>query len=120
MESHFGALPLRKNLKPQLLPLVYPDQPIEVVEVRDRKQSATAIAFPTVPPQHPDWMALRLIQDVVSGLAGTFFGELRGRRSLAYTVFAGDASRDLAGAFVGYIASEASKEAEARQNEKVL
>jgi zinc protease len=114
-ERQFAALPSRQVRKPPVPPVVFPAGPLEVVEVRERKQSATAIAFPAVPPQHPDWIPLRLLQDVVSGLAGTFFAELRGRRSLAYTVFAGESSRELAGAFVGYIASEASKEKEARQ-----
>jgi zinc protease len=89
--------------------------PIEISELRDRKQSAIVAGFPTVTPTHPDWVTLRVLQDVTSGLSGTLFAELRGRRSLAYTVYAGDASHELAGAFVGYIASDASKESEARE-----
>jgi predicted Zn-dependent peptidase len=50
---------------------------------------------------------------VTSGLAGTFFAELRGNRSLAYTVFAREASRGEAGAFVGYLATGVDKETEA-------
>jgi zinc protease len=86
---------------------------IETIEYRDRRQSAIAIVFPTVPASHPDWPKLRLLGDVTSGLSGTFFAELRGKRSLAYTVFARDASRKEAGAFLAYLATEASKEAEA-------
>jgi zinc protease len=86
-----------------------------VSEVRNRKQTTIVVGFPTVPPSHTDWVTFRVIQDITSGLAGTFFAELRGKRSLAYTVFAGDSSRQYAGCFVGYIATEAAKEQEARE-----
>lgn len=115
MEGAFGSLPKSATLRrPVALPEVV-TATTEISEVRDRKQSAMAIGFPTVPPTHPDWITLRLIQNVCSGLSGILFAELRGRRSLAYTVYAGDASNMLAGAFVAYIATEASKEAEAKE-----
>jgi zinc protease len=88
---------------------------LDVVEYRLRKQSALAYAFPAVPRSHEDWLRLRLLRHVTSGLAGTFFAELRGRRSLAYTVFAGDFPQVAAGSFVAYMATEAGKEAEARE-----
>ncbi|HEY5610763.1 MAG TPA: pitrilysin family protein, partial [Thermoanaerobaculia bacterium] len=115
LESVFGLLPKSSALHPPIPTFVPPPARLEVVEVRDRRQSAIVIGFPTVPPQHPDWIVLRVIQDVASGLAGTFFIELRARRSLAYTVFAGASSRNLAGSFVAYIATDASKEEEARE-----
>ncbi len=113
--SHFGKLPKRTGSIPTTPKLTTPDSRIETVEYRERKQSAVAMAYPTVPMGHEDWPKLRLLQNVTSGLAGTFFGELRGKRSLAYTVFAGESSRRAAGLFLGYIASDASKEAEARK-----
>jgi len=115
MESSLGAIGRRPSRRPVVPPVLIPQARIEVTEYRDRKQSAVVVGFPSVPPRHPDWIVIRLIQDITSGLAGTFFAELRARRSLAYTVFAGDSSRDLAGAFVGYIASDASKESDAKE-----
>lgn len=115
MESSLGSIGPRPGRRPLVPPVMIPQARLEVIEHRDRKQSAVVVGFPTVPPKHPDWIVLRLIQDITSGLAGTFFAELRARRSLAYTVFAGDSSRDLAGTFVGYIASDASKEFEAKE-----
>jgi zinc protease len=115
MEALFGGLSKSETLRGAIPEVHPPEIQREVIEVREKKQTALVVGFPTVPPQHPDWIPLRLLQDVTSGLAGTFFAELRGRRSLAYTVFAGDSSRELAGAFVGYIATECSKELEARQ-----
>ena len=90
-----------------------PSAPTTVIESRDRMQSAIVVGFPSVPPAHDDWVPLKVLGSVTSGLAGTFFAELRGRRSLAYTVYAGEATRALGGAFVAYIASDAAKEQEA-------
>ncbi len=115
MEAAFGSLP--RATAPRR-PLPSPERitaATEISELRDKKQSAVAMGFATVPPSDPDWITLRLIQDICSGLAGTFFAELRGRRSLAYTVYAGDASNKLAGSFVAFIATEAAKEAEAKE-----
>ena len=73
------------------------------------------MGFPAVGPAHPDWHALRLLQSVTSaGLSGTFYRELRARRSLAYVVFARPQSYAQGGMFVGYLAGEASKEKGAR------
>jgi len=88
---------------------------LDVIEHRDRKQSALVYAFPGIARANPDWPRLRLLRYVTSGLAGTFFAELRGRRSLAYTVFATDAPNAHAGAFFAYIATDAAKEQEARE-----
>jgi zinc protease len=113
--ARFGTIGSTSTLRP-VVPAFEPvTARTEIAELRDRRQSAIVAGFPTVTPTHPDWIALRVLQDVVSGLSGTLFAELRGKRSLAYTVYAGDASHELAGAFVGYIASDASKESEARE-----
>jgi zinc protease len=112
-EAAFARLPARDIGPAAALPLQVPSARIETVEYRDRRQSAIVVLFPTVPASHPDWPKLRLIGNVTSGLAGTFFAELRGKRSLAYTVFATDASRKNAGAFLAYLATEAAKESEA-------
>jgi zinc protease len=115
MEASFGSLPKSEGLRRPVPAVERVTTTTEIVELRDKKQSGIAIAYATVPPVHPDWITLRVIQDICSGLAGTLFAELRGRRSLAYTVHAGDASNMLAGAFVAYIATEASKEQEAKE-----
>jgi len=112
-QQHFGALPASETAPRSPLPVQPPESRLETVEFRERKQSAIAVAYPTVPRNSPDWPKLRLLQNVTSGLAGTFFAELRGKRSLAYTVFAREASRQEAGVFVGYLATGTDKETEA-------
>jgi zinc protease len=57
----------------------------------------------------------QVLSNVASGLGGRLFEELRGRRSLAYTVAAYPLTRWLAGAFVCYIATSPERETEARE-----
>lgn len=114
VEKAFAGLRRRDaKLQPPAQPQRLPAR-LDVVEHRDRQQSAIVFAYPGITRPHPDWPRLRLLRYVTSGLAGTFFAELRGRRSLAYVVFASDAPNVHAGAFFGYIATDAGKEAEAR------
>jgi zinc protease len=51
---------------------------------------------------------------VTSGLGGRFFEQLRDRQSLAYTVAAYPIERRVCGSFAAYIATEPSREEEAR------
>jgi zinc protease len=114
VEAAFAGL--RRREAAAAIPAPPPRLParLDVVEHRDRKQSALVYAYPGIPRSHADWPRLRLVRYVTSGLAGTFFAELRGRRSLAYTVFATDVANAHAGAFFAYIATDAGKEVEAR------
>jgi zinc protease len=92
----------------------WPANPVSIVESRDKRQSALALAFPGVDRNHPDLYALRLLANTIAGLGGRLFEELRSRRSLAYTVTAYPIARGLGGAFVGYIATSPEREDEAR------
>jgi predicted Zn-dependent peptidase len=88
---------------------------IETVEPRDLKQSAIVRAGAGPPAADREAARLELLQNVTSGLAGTLFAELRGRRSLAYTVFAGYRPYREGGLALAYLATEAAKENEARE-----
>ena len=95
-------------------PPAWPDSPrVESVR-RDRAQTARAIGFPGPPRNHEDEPALRVLGSAVSGLGNRLFEELRGRRSLAYTVTAYPLARRWGGAFVGYIATSPDRAEEAR------
>ncbi|HSL69803.1 MAG TPA: insulinase family protein, partial [Longimicrobiales bacterium] len=92
----------------------WPASPIRIIEPRDKRQTALALAFPAVDRNHPDLYALQLLANTIAGLGGRLFEELRSRRSLAYTVTAYPIARGLGGAFVGYIATSPEREDEAR------
>ncbi len=87
---------------------------IEVVE-RDKSQTALLLGIPGPARGSEDRYALRVLASVLSGLGGRLFEELRGRRSLAYTVSAYPVVRWLGGAFAAYIATSPGREEEARQ-----
>jgi predicted Zn-dependent peptidase len=71
---------------------------------KQRSQTAMAVAFPTVPRNHPDTPAMEVLQAVTGGLGGLFFEEIRTRRGLAYQVSTFDVSRALAGFFGTFVA----------------
>ena len=114
-EQHFGKLPVRKLTSSESPVPAMPAARMEIVEYRDRKQSAIVLAFPTVVRTSPEWPAFKLLGSITSGLSGTFFSELRGRQALAYTVFARESSRVGHGSFLAYMATEATKEPQARE-----
>jgi zinc protease len=88
----------------------------EIVETREKAQTALLLGFPAVDRNHPDLVALQLLSNAIGGLGGRLFEELRSRRSLAYTVSVYPVARQLAGAFVGYIATSPEREDEARNS----
>ena len=83
-------------------------------EARSKAQTALVLAFPGPDRNDPALYAAEVLSNVLSGLGGRFFEELRGRRSLAYTVSAAPLVRSLGGAFVSYIATAPEREEEAR------
>lgn len=109
---HFGELQVADVVP---VPRVtWPSRPIEVVEPRDKAQTALALAFPGPTRRDDARHAGQLIAGVASGLGGRFFEELRDRQSLAYTVHAFASDRREAGMFAAYIATSPEKEAVAR------
>jgi zinc protease len=86
----------------------------DIVETRDKAQTALAIGFPGPRRDHHDSFALQVLANAVGGLGGRFFEELRSKRSLAYTVTVLPIARWLAGMFIGYIATSPEREDEAR------
>ena len=93
----------------------YPDAAGRQVESRDKKQTAIALAYPGPDYRDPDYYNLLVLQNIVSGLGGRFFEELRGRQNLAYNVTAYLVSRAAGGAFVSYIATSPENETRALQ-----
>lgn len=116
-ENAFAKLPKRAGSMASgrasaSLPLA-PGGRADAIEFRDRKQSAIMAGFPAVTYAHPDYVPLRMVQEVSSGLGGILFAELRGKRSLAYTVFGNISAAEQGGTFVAYLATEAAKEPDA-------
>ncbi len=95
--------------------MVAPDAMAERVVVRDKSQTALAMAFPGPSRRDPARHAAEVWAAVASGLGGRLFDALREKRSLAYTVLAAAWQRSRAGALVTYIATAPEREEEARE-----
>jgi len=92
----------------------WPEQSAVAVEERQKMQTALVLGFPGPKRNDEDVYALQVMSNVLSGLGGRLFEELRSRRSLAYTVAAYPVARLLGGAYVTYIATTPQREDEAR------
>lgn len=86
-----------------------------VVESRSKAQTAQALGFITSPYTDSDLYALKVLQAVASGGGGRFYGELREKRGLAYTVYGVNDSWAKAGVFYSYIATSPENEEPARE-----
>jgi zinc protease len=100
--STVGAEPI--DLK-MALPVQSHDRPNEKTESRERGQSATSVGFLTLGASEPDTRVLTVVANLVSGLGGRFFEEIRERQALAYTVSAAYEPTTLGGYFMAYVAT---------------
>jgi zinc protease len=107
--------PLVATEPPALAAPAWPGELAQLVESRDKAQTALALVFPAPSRRESSRFAAAMISGVASGLGGRFFDELRDRQSLAYTVQAFASDRLLGGMFVSYIATSPDQEERARE-----
>lgn len=86
----------------------------ENIEERNKEQTALALGFSVPEYTNEAYFPLTVLQNIVSGLGGRFFEELRGRQSLAYTVASFLVARALGGTFISYIATSPENEERAK------
>ncbi len=117
LAAAFASLPAREAA-PRPGPVAWAVTPggvTERVSLRDKAQTALAMAFPGPARRDADRYAADVWAAVASGLGGRLFDALRDQRSLAYTVLASAWQRGRAGALVTYIATSPERETEARE-----
>ncbi len=100
--STVGAEPI--DLK-MALPVKSHDRPNEKIESRERGQSATSVGFLTLGASEPETRVLTVVANLVSGLGGRFFEQIREKQALAYTVSAAYEPTTLGGYFMAYVAT---------------
>lgn len=93
----------------------WPAERHRAIESRTKQQTAIAMLFPGPARSAPDRFAARVLSAIASGLGGRFFEQLRDKQSLAYTVQAFPLERNAGGAFGAYIATDPTREDEARE-----
>jgi zinc protease len=91
------------------------DRIVARTETRRKAQTFQMVGFPAVDVSSEDNYPLDLLQSTVSGLGGTFFEAIRGKRGLAYVVGASNMAKRLGGYFVVYLGTSPEKEEEARE-----
>lgn len=92
------------------LPVRRLDSGREKIETGNRRQTVTVIGFLGPPADNPACNSLTVLQNMVSGLGGRFFDELREKQGLAYTLSASQTNRVLGGSFSCYIATAPENE----------
>ncbi|HYO10664.1 MAG TPA: pitrilysin family protein [Tepidisphaeraceae bacterium] len=72
-------------------------------EHQDSEQTHIGIAYPSIPETHADYYLVRLALEVLSGgMSGRLFTEIREKRGLVYSVWAGYSSLKTQGSILGY------------------
>lgn len=105
---------LRPTPRQTVIAPAMPVSPIEIIEQRNKQQSAVAMLFPGPQRRNHARYATALMTGVASGLGGRFFESLRSRQSLAYSVFVSASTLRESGMISAYIACAPERELEAR------
>jgi len=72
-------------------------------EKQESEQTHIGIAYPSIPETHDDYYTVRLGMEVLSGgMSGRLFTEVREKRGLCYSVWAGYSSLKGQGSILGY------------------
>ncbi|MFH1018040.1 MAG: pitrilysin family protein [Pseudomonadota bacterium] len=96
----------------QIIP-VLPDRGLcEETEERDRKQTSLVIGFSGVSLKDERYFSLEVLRNILSGMGGRLFMELREKRALAYSVAAFNIGLLRGGAFFTYAAGSPDLEGE--------
>jgi predicted Zn-dependent peptidase len=100
--KHFGDLPARKEKALELTP---PPGPYHH-ERQKSEQTHIGIAYPSVPETDADYYLVRAAMEVFGGgMSGRLFTEVREKRALCYSVWAGYTSMKSSGAILSYAGS---------------
>ncbi len=72
-------------------------------EDQQSEQTHIGIAYPSIPETHEDYYTIRMAIEVLSGgMSGRLFTEVREKRGLCYSVWAGYSSLKTQGSILGY------------------
>jgi zinc protease len=101
----FSRMKVGPRRAPQQLPALPPLQDLLIEQSRDKKQAVLALAYPTVDLQHPDRIALDLIDEACSDMASRMFVRIREELGLAYSVGASQILGLAPGAFIFHLST---------------
>jgi predicted Zn-dependent peptidase len=79
-------------------------------EFQDSEQANIGLAYPSVPETHEDYYAARVAAEVLGGgMSGRLFTELREKKALVYSVWAGFNGMKDRGSILGYAGTSTSR-----------
>ena len=79
-------------------------------EFQDSEQSHIGVAYPSVPETHEDYYVARVAAEVLGGgMSGRLFTELREKRALVYSVWAGYNGMKDRGSILGYAGTSTAR-----------
>lgn len=114
LEAIHGNFAFERDASPvsiaQVYPFVAPKRVAEKVETRQKNQTAVALGFQGVSLHDPKYYALEIIRNIMSGLGGRLFTQMREVVPLAYTVTAFNLGLFRGGAFFVYFACDPKHE----------
>ncbi|NDD26837.1 MAG: insulinase family protein [Proteobacteria bacterium] len=109
-----GGLPKGEGLVSPVEGLGSIHAPREVLETREKRQSAVALGFRGPACGHADFAAFDVLDHVLSGMGSRLFLELRDKQGLGYVVNSTFDARAQAGAFKLYLGTSEDRRARAR------
>jgi predicted Zn-dependent peptidase len=102
VEKYFGSFP---GSVPADVELVAPPGNVRHEKQRS-EQTHIGLAYPSIPETDPDYYVVRAAMEVLGGgMSGRLFTEVREKRALCYSVWAGYTSVKQLGAVLGYAGS---------------
>jgi predicted Zn-dependent peptidase len=99
VQEYFGSWKTGTNDEVRIMPPpgAYHHEP------QQSEQTHIGIAYPSITEDHPDYYVVRLAVEVLSGgMSGRLFTEVREKRALCYSVWAGYSSLKTQGSIMGY------------------
>jgi len=103
------TLPIPKGKKIEIEVPKWGDVKALTLNLPERKQAHLMLIFETVSRTHPDAPALKLLQNILAGMSGLLFKDLRDDQGLGYTVTAFNNLMSKAGYTIFYIGTEPQK-----------
>lgn len=109
IERLFGDIPDRRHAKPKIVPAAPIKARIDKTVRMARAKGHVAIGFRATTYKDADRYPLEVLNNVLSGMGGRLFRELRDKEALAYTVASFVWPGCDSGGFVFYMGTDASK-----------
>ena len=109
LQRIFSVFKNKKNFSFKLPNVVFSSLPQKYFEKKNKNQTHILIGFPGITRYDKDRYAVRILDDILSGMGNRLFVNLRDKKSLAYVVTTIERSPSVPGYFIFYLATSPDK-----------